>query len=411
MVSCHQCSTLNSIDSAFCKKCGTPLADDELQEAQEKVAAWIAEGNIAFGEGRIEEAIAIATAALESNANYTDALVLKSLCYERMGNISEALACAEKVVELNPDSELDKIRRNGLRTALGNALTVPRANDRKAALMLSAAAALMVMSVVGAAIHFANVKQPVALAYPKPVDPIVPFGTSQTIQQPAQANPATTNQNPPATQSSPPDSNDESSQDPPFESARGQGLLPLVPPTGGLEVVPNGPGQNPGAQPTKSSQPTDPPPKPDGPPDGRDLQPPVNPDVVAEDPGTYEIKVHNGPVRNAPANGSQPANAGGLGSNGVEALSRTGYQQYMNGSFSAAATSFEKALHGGGDAIRLNQRLGEAYEKLGRTSDAISAYTRAVTACQEALQSGRGNKASIQATLDACQLAGKVLGG
>ncbi len=434
MVSCHQCSTPNSLDSAFCKRCGTALAESDLQDAQEKVSAWISEGNIAFGEGRIEEAIAIADSALESNPRYVEALILKSLCLERLGNISEALVYAEKVVELNPDSELDKIRRNGLRTALGNVLHVPESNQGKWPLVAAAAAVLSVFCLGAWLVHNATAKQEVASLTPQKSDLPITFGTNQN---PSPTNPTAPNQNPgasqgqgggtaPAPSNIPQPTNDQSRNSgdsrPPFESV-GPGSLPVQPGglSGPLTLVPDGSNrpQNPG--PSNAGQQQnyvppaggDPAPTPEGsggtPSDNGSIQSPPKP--AEDDPGVIEIKVRHSGGR-ALSGGSQPVgDTGGLGSNGVEALSRTGYQQYMVGSFGAAAVSFEKALRGGGDPIRLNQRLGQVYSKLGRTSDAISAYSRAVAACRQALDSGRGDKTSIQATLDACQQAGKVLGG
>jgi tetratricopeptide (TPR) repeat protein len=427
MVSCHQCSAPNSLDSTFCKRCGTALAESDLQDAQEKVAEWIAEGNIAFGDGRIEEAMAISDSALESNPNYVEALILKSLCYERLGNIPEALIYAEKVVEINPDSELDKIRRNGLRMALGNSLHVPESSDRRAPLIAGLAAVLAVLSLGATVVHFMNSRQVVARAAPITSDQPATFGgfsqPRYSIPSTTQTQPLTNNpvQNPSQpVQTSPQDSQNSDAQ-PPLDRVNSRDSLPISPP---VTLVPDGnvqalnPSSAVGQQNGQQSTPVpngqaDPPPSADGP---AVPQTPINtpPATVPtpkaeEDPGQISITVHKGPSRNF--GGSQSVGDSNISSNGVQALSRTGYQQFMVGSFSAAAASFEKALRGGGDPIRLNQRLGQAYTKLGRTSDAISAYSRAVEACQQALQSGKGDKANIQATLDSCQQATKVLGG
>jgi hypothetical protein len=184
----------------------------------------------------------------------------------------------------------------------------------------------------------------------------------------------------------------------------GDGRQPVIPPGpvgGGVATVPDGSGKS--QQPQKS-------PNQDPPPDV-DQRPRQDP-APQEDPGTIEINVHNGGGKSLPG-GSQTVggSSAGLGSNGVEALARTGNLQFQSGSFGAAATSYERALRGGGDPIRLNQMLGRIYERLGRTSDAVSAYDRAVSACKTALDSGKGDRSRIQATMDTCEQASKTLGG
>src|SRR5689334_20050982 len=118
MVSCQQCKTPNSLDSAFCKKCGATLSQEDISIAADKLVAMIADGNKLFAEGRTDDAMMVAETAVASNPSSAAALSLKGMCYERKGQLAEALECFERVVELNPDSTLDKLKVNDLKNMM-----------------------------------------------------------------------------------------------------------------------------------------------------------------------------------------------------------------------------------------------------------------------------------------------------
>ncbi|MEA2554412.1 MAG: hypothetical protein QOJ65_2588, partial [Fimbriimonadaceae bacterium] len=65
----------------------------------------------------------------------------------------------------------------------------------------------------------------------------------------------------------------------------------------------------------------------------------------------------------------------------------------------------------GADPSLINQRIGQCYERLGRTSDAKEAYSRAITALETAIAGGRGNKERLLAALDSSKQALKNLQG
>ena len=60
MVSCKQCNTHNSLDSAFCKKCRATIDPAELALATDRLTAMIADGNRLFADGRTEDALMVA---------------------------------------------------------------------------------------------------------------------------------------------------------------------------------------------------------------------------------------------------------------------------------------------------------------------------------------------------------------
>ncbi len=420
MVPCKNCSTPNTLDSTFCKRCGAALPEDEVQASKEKLDALIAEGNTSFNEGRTDEALAVAETALASNPSSTSALSLKSLCHERRGDLAEALECADRIVELNPDSELDKIKRNQLRSKL--AMTVQLATqepDRKSA-VIGAVAAVVLMICLGFGVAKAlNRNEPKSVANtPKVIE-----NSQAPVQQPNQTQVQPTNVNPPVnpslarpnTAEQPQDQTRVADNEPSglFSLPDGGGLLPKagngpgteVPTlTGGMsspqpskendgKVVRPRP-TNPGS--TKSTTGTD---------DPTPTSVPPSDDHRNDDPGKIEIKLSDG-VKRGTGGGSE-----NVGSGGAAALVQVGMQRYQLGQYNSAAASFEQAIRAGGDQMSLNQRLGQCYDNMGRKNDAIEAYKRGIAACQSALSNGGGNKDRIQRRLESCQQALKVLQG
>jgi tetratricopeptide (TPR) repeat protein len=125
--------------------------------------------------------------------------------------------------------------------------------------------------------------------------------------------------------------------------------------------------------------------------------------VVAEDPNQgIEINVHK-PASNGGGGADANANEGGL-----TTLMKVAQDKFQLGKYGESAAAYEKALRMGGDAGRINQRLGQCYQHLNRTSDAIAAYSRAESALQSALNGGR---ASAKAPLESVRQALQTLRG
>ena len=161
MYACKQCGTGNPLDSSFCKKCGTALPADELSEARARLAEMLDEGNNLFTEGRTDEAMLIAEAAVNANPSSHLAYSLKGLCHERLGQIAEALECYETAVGLNTDSSLDKVKVAALRNRLAQRVTeAPEPNRRSAAMIGVAAAVLFLVGGSLAAIGMSARRQP-----------------------------------------------------------------------------------------------------------------------------------------------------------------------------------------------------------------------------------------------------------
>jgi tetratricopeptide (TPR) repeat protein len=428
MVSCKNCTAHNSLDSTFCKKCGATLPDDEIQQAKEKLEAVVADGFKVFNSGRVDEAIQIAETAVRANPLSTSALSLKAMCHERFGQISEALECHERVLEIDPDSMIDKIKVNDLRNLLVARSSIAPVPDRKMAIVGAVAAFVLVASIgvviaksgsrgsekIAANIPASSVDSPKGSRFESPANPP---GAQTPNAKPSDSQPGTS---PPQTNVQPNTANSSrDSSSPALATNRGGSDIPLpkldarkeLPDPAGYEPIKIGirPDQltkSGGSSTTQGSarppvtgpEKDDPEPSP-----SRGNEPPPTP---KEAPGIMEITVVSG--KGAPNHqGGDPATK----ANGVEALLRTARSQYQLGNYSAAATSFERALRSGADPTSGNQRLAQCYEKLGRNSEAIAAYNRAISSLESDLGAGRGDKDRLNAALDSCKQAVKVLGG
>ena len=403
MVTCKHCSTPNSLDSTFCKRCGTAMPAEDVALAQEKLTQLIADGNTAFNEGRTDEAMAIAESACASNPSSTAALSLKVLCHERRGELAEALECADLIVDLNPDSELDKIKRNQLRTKLSVSVQLATQPPDRRTAIIGAVSAVVFFACIGVGIaklnmRNASTKQDGLVVQNSSAGnpPVNPAQTSQGTNSQQSSQP-TNQQN--VQQSSTPQNSQTNN------ALEGSLLMPgrgPNPPRGNIggPVAPSV--QNSVKLPSvgKSSENNgggdDPSPKAEDPKSSQQNT----------DPGVVEINISNGSSRKSNSGGGES-----LGAGGAAALDRIGIQRYQLGSYGAAAASFEQALRAGGDPISLNQWLGRSYGQLGKKSEQIDAYKRCATACQNAISNGTGNKDRIKAILDTCQQQLKVLQG
>jgi Flp pilus assembly protein TadD len=435
MVSCRQCVTLNTLDSAYCRKCGVILLIDDVEEAQLRLDKLVADGITAFNEGRTDEALAVAETALDSNPTMVSALSLAADVFVRRGDLATALDYADKVVDLNPDSDLDRIRRNQLRGRLQDEIRVAESPDRRNAMVAAIASVVLVgcFGILGA--RYIN--------QPKETTPLVASnsmvsdggesssggrtaGTDQVGGNPVQpTNPGNSGQPVGNGSTVPPVNNPGTVGD---NSGNGNAdierpapdrtlvnRLPLTRYNGGTLPDPSNPGTTdvvplPVNPPTDSSKP----------PKGKDPDPEPTkqtsdtaPTAPEPDPGEISIQVRKdpgAPRRNTNTGGSVATDAGPISDTGLQALVKSASQQFQAGNLSAAASTYERALAAGGDPISTNQRLGMIYDRLGRNGEAINAYNRVISAAQSALNSG-SNSPRIQNALETAKQAVKALGG
>lgn len=427
MVSCKQCNTPNSLDSAFCKKCGATLDANDIAAANDKLTAMVADGNRLFADSRTDDALMVAETAIASNPSSAAAISLKGMCLERKGLIAEALDCFERVVELQPDSTLDKLKVNDLKNMLVvEKFEARKAPDRRMALVGAIAATVLVVT-GGALFAKASAKDSpdnsklVAMNEPtnqtRTFDEILPK-ESQTPQNQVQQQQQQTPVNPNIQQQ--PNGNLQPDLGGSSRTSRDREPIRLDPYDGGSLPQPNrnegntapiiinpdsipkeaiGGGNTKTQANTNPNQPKDPDPGEGlGGGDTKPTQPPIQNTEPKNDPGIIEINVSKG-------SGTARNNGGGeapVTGNGRQALMATARSQMMSGNYSAAANTYERALRAGADQGATNQRLGQCYAQMGRNSDAIAAYTRAAGAFEKS-----GNTQGAEA----CRQAIKVLGG
>lgn len=417
MISCLKCATQNTLDSAFCRKCGAGLPADLIQVEQTKLEELVGLGMVAFNEGRSDEAAAIAETAVQSNPAYANAHALKGMVHERKGEYAEALDSFETVVALNPDSAIDKIKLNQLRTAIANRAAKAPEPDKRFAWVMGVSAAVLVLSISILIAKYTSkgdgvVQNPDVRLLANRTNPSgSPTSAIESQNQPQQ-NGASNQSQPSQTATGQPGAGDvpainsEATTNRTRPSRQGTGLQPFDP--GAIiqqrgDLTPLPPGDD-----NRDRQNERPPVKPDqGPKD----PPPSAPDKPAtapvEKPGTILI---------TPSNGSDPRpSAGGGenidGGNSRENLIRVGGDLYTGGDLSGAARAYERAISAGADPGRFGQRLGDIYRRLGQKSDAIRSYESALNVYESRKGAGKGDPEATQRSIDACRQAIKVLKG
>ncbi|MCH8978695.1 MAG: tetratricopeptide repeat protein [Armatimonadetes bacterium] len=397
-------------DSKFCRECGvalTPLPNNVLREENVKM---VSDAQRLFGDGRYEEATLISTAILENDPDCVEALALRGDCHERLGEYELAVACYRQILEIQPDSQLDRIRvarleklvvsdelevgepRHGRRTALWAAIAA-------AVLLVSSGSALILASSATDAEYSSRSSDPNA-ARSTPFIPVPPIPGSRSYV-PLQ------NQSPPgdadleglAGTESGGRTAPEMSTSTADRSARviPGGVSGLREPTVPSVIDPNKftnrplriePGALLGG--TRAIDDPDP-----------DV---VGNDAESDDPGSRMIVEVNASERVDPTAGSQTVQDRAAE---AETLIRVARNHFIVGDFAKAADAWEKALEAGASPASTNQRLAQCYEKLGRKADAIAAYKRSIQEYEKLDQTDE----LVKSALDACRQALKVLEG
>ena len=420
MYACKQCGTGNPLDSSFCKKCGTALPADELSVARDKLGEMLDEGNNLFTEGRTDEAMLIAEAAVTANPSSHLAYSLKGLCHERLGQIGDALECYETAVGLNADSSLDKVKVAALRNRLAQRVTdTPEPNRRSAAMIGVAAAVLFLVGGSLAAIGMSGKKDATKVAENPPATSPVNQPQTGTQQPGATGTPAG-----PQTQTSPNTGNV------PLPQTSGTGGTGTASPVGPEVELPPAPHTLPvpeagiggGYSPAPISGTIDPrssanPPatntahneKPGIDPPPSKLGDPGEPPLITTKPaeeGPGYINIQMAPRTKASPGGGEAVPDG----NGVKTMLEAAQQSYQTGKYEAAAGRYAQVASMGGNSPKIQQRLGDCYRNLGNTAKARTAYNRAINMYQTQIKQG-SEVARNQAGLETCESALKVLGG
>ena len=395
MVTCKHCQKENSLDSRFCRSCGVGLPEDEIKEQKHKYEELLADGYRNLSNGQTEDAHLIAEACSKADPTNTSALSLLGMCQEREGHVAEALECYENVLNLNPDSTLDRIKVNQLRNMLAAHMRADTKPNRKVALIGAFAAVVLFASVGGVIAMSSNKKsKSPEVVIRDPGDSNLTAFSNLQDPKPTATDPKSDNSNQAGSNTVPDpraDNTAKSGTNNPSLKADAENVRPWLPGNGNVTISPPS---------TVSKTAVDPDPGPDK----TSTEPPkaANPEPTApkEDNGVIMITRSKG--------GTTPTKGGtedvDRGSE-TKSFLASGREQFQLGRYESAAQNFERALAAGADGA-LNQRLAQCYEKLGRSSDAISAYKKAISALESNPDSARN-----RSTLDSCKQALKLLKG
>lgn len=360
----------NTLDSAFCKKCGAVLPVTMIEEEQEKLKEIVTKGMDSYQNGHLDEAFAIADHAILTNPSYAEAYALKGLVLERKGAYAEALDAYETVVALNPDSAMDKIKLNQLRNAFAMRQAGEPKMDRKGAAMMAVGVSFLIIAVSGVVYGISQSSKETKSA----------AGTNTPIQQNLNPNLGTQqNPNTGTATGNPTGKNQDPGQVPALIDEKGPSDTKVRPTTnhdrmsGGLGTIEPGGIDNPGPgngnlpntkRKTEPPTPTDNPNKPNQtPPD----DPPATPSG-----GTIEVtyaKPKAEPANNN--NGIEPANSSSQG--------------------------------------KMFQRQGLAYQRSGKAAQAREAFQKAIDAYQKDIDGGKGDKDAANAGINSSRQALKNL--
>ena len=427
-ISCPKCQASNQVSNRCCRQCGAALPDDLIAAAQLENQKLVADGQKLFGEGRIDEALMIANAVLELDAECIPALSLLGDCYERQGKLPEALETYELIVSLRPDSPLDRIRVAHLRKlSMSQELELVEPQARRQTFFAAVAAGVLLICAASAivlATSPAAADDKLVMNAPVEESGIEPFRMAP-VPTASQANPTATNPttdpnqptvtNPPVTNNAPqppagyfPENTRRWANGLPDQHGRGSGpaegeVPPFDPGVPTLERDPHattggGTGTSTGTTGNGSTGTTGG--TTNGGSTGTGGTGTGDPDPV----GIIDIRP------STKTGGSTGIPEAGNDIKQAETLIRVARDAYATGNYTRAADLYEKALKAGASKASTNQRLAQCYEKLKRKTDAIAAYQRAIQAYEAKIKAGTGT-ARDQAAADACRQAIRLLGG
>ena len=421
MVSCRQCGSPNNQNNKFCSQCGWAIDPADVQVVSQETAKLVADGQRLFGEGRIQDSLALSETVLLKDPDNVPGLALKGDCLERLGDVEGALNCYEQVVTIKPDSPLDRIRVAQLRrlAAIGPVVDADKSEKRNP--IFAGVAALVLLVSAGSALVLANkTDKPNSdtVAYNSPSTESRPFMTpapvpvqEKNVVKPNAGNSSAAVQPPvngqPENQGTTEDVQNTAPVNRPTvhrpSDGRGVGIsteLPsgFQPVSPRVDIVPE---MN-QSQPTKTGQDSN------GDPDPV----PVSPD---KDPGRTTANTHQPIIDIKPSPGSNDGgNVGGskpntANANEGTALIRVARQYFLAGEYDKAAKAYEKAIKAGVSPASANHRLAQCYVNLNRRTDALNAYQRALAAYQRMVEDGVGDRRLIESYMEECRQAIKLL--
>lgn len=430
MMVCNECQRTNTLDSKFCRGCGTPLDADAVAAARLENEELIAGGCKLLSESRFDEALMVANVALEADPVNVGAYSLRGDCLERKGDLMGAIEAYEKVIEFNPNSTLDRIKLTHIRNIIAERSAVIPKPSKRFALLAAICAIVFVASVgaIGAILTnggfgktnsgtLANNSEgkgsPMNPNGGYPGSNIGPGNTGQPNTPNKEQNPESkpdsrTKPNPDTdARTENPNSNPNRPTNPQLPDSRREtntGEVRPFRPNVDLHPLPDA---NNGGTPNRPSNDPDPVAVDGGKgPAGGNTTPngnggTANPNGTGtKRNGTVDIRPSNGGTVKSGGGETTPPASGGSAAD----LVRQAREAMHANRYAEAAGLFERALTAGADDGINNQHLGSCYESLGRKADAVRAYSGAVAAYQRRIANG-DSSSRTKSALDSAQQA------
>lgn len=378
MIVCKGCTAENTEDSKFCKLCGAALELTKPAISPEDVEPMLKDGFKLVQEGRTVEALFLANSLVEAAPQSHSAYALLGMAHEESGDIRSAVEAYEKVVELNPESAIDRIKLGQLKRKL-EVSAAPEELEVRARNWVagfSAVAAALAVATLGVILALGNGRAQAAEkdkliaanSFNNGAQGFQLLTQAQQAQQPQQQQQAGENSpvSQPATQQLPIPGGTNRSVPKPMERINA-GNRPLT-----LEISPSSlPNSNISVRPQPPNT------------QATNTQPTPKPD-----PGIVEPK-RPGPGRIVIA----PAKGGAMtGSDSAvsENIYRVAQQKMAGGDYAGAIRDFTVALSGSRKPALIHQLIGRCYSRIG---DAASARSHFQTALQMYEAAGNVNEA------------------
>jgi tetratricopeptide (TPR) repeat protein len=423
MVTCTECQKVNALDSLFCRACGHALPEDLIEKARQENEALVQEGFTFLKDSRFEEALLVGEKTTAIDPTSVNAITLVADAKERLGDLVGAVEAYEKVVELTPDRALERIKLEHVKRILAREAVadVAPAVEKKRALIPAIASTVLVACIgsllaisMNRSVPTQEKSEPMLpesagsqssrpLARPVSQEEAAALAAqSQGNRQPSSVSPNQTNSGQNGTLPNPEDRpSSPSNQNRPNEM-EGEVSPMRVSVPGNLTLGPTN--SQPGPERVTATQPERPPqrnpnqdPDPDASASGPKPETAKRPD---RGPGEVNIRVSD----NSPRTNGGSATIPDRTSSDKESVLKSARNFFLAGEFAKAAEAYSRALALGADGGINRQRLAQCYERLGRKSDAISAYQQAIQVYEARLRSNPSDNAT-QRALEACKSA------
>lgn len=390
-IACRYCNAENPADARFCKSCGQALAaEDTKASSPAEVDQTVQDGYRLLADGKVHEALYVAKAALAQDPDNLGGLALKGMALEALDDLPGAVACFERIIELNPSSTLDRIKLEQLHRRLYEAPYEEETNGANWTAILAGVGATLIVIALGALLALNQRRPTETIASAEPETTVATF---QPIEQPPQQTPQQSQPNQPV-QNEPATSTGSAIRPPSLGGGNTPFSGPIILTPDQVSGLPDVREQGGGSSRNASSQGagSEPPvsnPPPSNPGDDNVISPPARDPVI-------QIKPHEG-------------RGGGTGSGGSERESENIYrianEKMKAGDYRGAIADFQKSLSGSTRPALTHQLIARCYRALGEFDNAKRHLEQALRLYEAS------NAPGAQAGAEACRRELAAIGG